>query len=251
MKRLLFLATIALALFSCKDYRNVVIDSKESIEASPTSLSFAAQDAEAQVVQLTVSDGTKWTAVCSNVTAVVEVSQDAYVAPEPIEGNVVPDPAPFDGTKRSNTTYQLLVYTFADSDGDKIGDFKGIQNKLDYLDELGVNALWLSPIHPSDSYHGYDITDYNAVNPVFGTETDLENLINAAHAKDIKIYLDYVLNHYQFPPILRWISVTAGFRPCLPITPTSGIPAPTARSATTAVSISPSRSAAGSPRASR
>ena len=236
MKRLLFLATIALALFSCKDDKNVVIDSKESIEASPTSLSFAAQDAEAQVVQLTVSDGTKWkvsnkpawitvnpgegtgsanvTVTVYNssstsarsgkitfqnssksVTAVVEVSQDAYVAPEPIEGNVVPDPAPFDGTKRSNTTYQLLVYTFADSDGDKIGDFKGIQNKLDYLDELGVNALWLSPIHPSDSYHGYDITDYNAVNPVFGTETDLENLINAAHAKNIKIYLDYVLNH--------------------------------------------------------
>ena len=236
MKRFLFLAALALALVSCKDDKNVVIDSNESITASPTSLSFAAQDADAQVVQLTVSDGTKWTAVCSNswikanpssgtgsanvtvtaynststsartgkitfqnssksVTAVVEVSQDAYVAPEPITGNIEPAPATFDGTKRSNTTYQLLVYTFADSDGDKIGDFKGIQNKLDYLNELGVNALWLSPIHPSDSYHGYDITDYNAVNPVFGTETDFQNLVNAAHEKDIKIYLDYVLNH--------------------------------------------------------
>ena len=236
MKRFLFLAALALALVSCKDDKNVVIESNESIAASPTSLSFPAQDAEGQVVQLTVSDGTRWTAVCSNswikanpssgtgsanvtitaynststsartgrvtfqnssksVTAVVEVSQDAYVAPEPITGNIEPTPATFDETKRSNTTYQLLVYTFADSDGDKIGDFKGIQNKLDYLNDLGVNALWLSPIHPSDSYHGYDITDYNAVNPVFGTETDLENLINAAHEKDIKIYLDYVLNH--------------------------------------------------------
>ena len=236
MKRFLFLAALALALVSCKDDKNVVIAGSESIVASPTSLSFAAQDADAQVVQLTVSDGTKWTAVCSNswikanpssgtgsanvtvtaynststsartgkitfqnssksVTAVVEVSQDAYVAPEPIEGNVVPDPAPFDGTKRSSTTYQLLVYSFADSDGDGIGDFKGIQNKLDYLDELGVTALWLSPIHPSDSYHGYDVQDYYKVNPLFGTEQDFKNLVDAAHLKGIAIYIDYVLNH--------------------------------------------------------
>ena len=236
MKRFLFLAVFVLALAACKDDKNVVIESNESIAASPTSVSFPADGSEPAVIELTVSDGTKWkvtnkpawitasptegtgsanvTLTAGNstltsqrtakvtfqntaktVTATVDVTQAAYVPPTPIEGNVVPEPATFDGTKRSNTTYQLLVYTFADSNGDKIGDFKGIQNKLDYLDDLGVNAIWLSPIHPSDSYHGYDITDYNAVNPVFGTETDLQNLINAAHAKDIKIYLDYVLNH--------------------------------------------------------
>ena len=93
------------------------------------------------------------------------------------------------------TTYQLLIYTFADSNGDGVGDFKGIQNKLDYLDGLGVKAIWLSPAQKTSSYHGYDVDDYFALNPLFGTEQDFKNLINAAHAKGIKIYMDYVLNH--------------------------------------------------------
>ena len=109
--------------------------------------------------------------------------------------DVVPTPASFDGNKRSSTTYQLLIYSFADSDGDGIGDFKGIQSKLDYLDGLGVTGLWLSPAHPTSSYHGYDVDDYSTVNPLFGTENDFKALIDAAHAKGIKIYLDYVLNH--------------------------------------------------------
>ena len=99
------------------------------------------------------------------------------------------------GEKQGNITYQLLIYSFADSDGDKIGDFKGIQQRLDYLDGLGVSAIWLSPAHPADSYHGYDVQDYTAINPKYGTEQDFKNLIDAAHAKGIKIYMDYVLNH--------------------------------------------------------
>ena len=101
----------------------------------------------------------------------------------------------FDGNKRSSTTYQLLIYTFADSDGDGVGDFKGIQSKLDYLDGLGVTGIWLSPAHPTSSYHGYDVDDYSTVNPLFGTEEDFKALVDAAHAKGIKIYMDYVLNH--------------------------------------------------------
>ncbi len=108
--------------------------------------------------------------------------------------NIVPAAIP-SATGNASTTYQLLVYSFADSNGDGIGDFKGIQNKLDYLAGMGVKALWLSPIHPSDSYHGYDVQDYFAVNPAFGTEADFKNLVDAAHAKDIDIYIDYVLNH--------------------------------------------------------
>ena len=108
---------------------------------------------------------------------------------------VVPSPAAFDGNKRASTTYQLLVYSFADSNGDGVGDFNGITSKLDYLDGLGVTALWLSPIHPADSYHGYDVQDYYAVNPQYGTEADFRNLIEKAHEKGIKIYIDYVLNH--------------------------------------------------------
>ncbi len=105
--------------------------------------------------------------------------------------------------KLANITYQINVYSFADSDGDGWGDLQGIINHLDYLDELGVTGLWLSPIHPAMSYHGYDITDYSAVNPKFGganataaqAEAKLQELITAAKAKDISIYLDYVLNH--------------------------------------------------------
>jgi len=93
------------------------------------------------------------------------------------------------------TTYQLLVYSFADSNGDGIGDFNGIKNHLDHFVDMGVSALWLSPIHPCMSYHGYDVTDYYTVNPDFGTESDFQALVDAAHAKGIKIYLDYVLNH--------------------------------------------------------
>ena len=127
------------------------------------------------------------------VTATLTVKQASGEEPE--GDPVTPSPAAFDGNKRASTTYQLLVYTFADSDGDGVGDFKGIQNKLDYLDALGATALWLSPAQAASSYHGYDVTDYSKVNPKFGTEQDFQNLIDAAHAKGIKIYMDYVLNH--------------------------------------------------------
>ena len=116
--------------------------------------------------------------------------------PQPLpddEAAVIPTYAA--GEKQGNITYQLLIYSFADSDGDGIGDFNGIKAHLDYLDALGVSAIWLSPAHPADSYHGYDVTDYGAINPKYGTEADFKALIDAAHAKGIKIYMDYVLNH--------------------------------------------------------
>ena len=115
--------------------------------------------------------------------------------PQPIPGGDTTIPTYASGEKQGNITYQLLIYSFADSDGDGIGDFNGIKSKLDYLDGLGVSAIWLSPAHPADSYHGYDVTDYAALNPKYGTEADFKALIDAAHAKDIKIYMDYVLNH--------------------------------------------------------
>ena len=103
----------------------------------------------------------------------------------------------------SGITYQLLIYSFADSDGDGVGDFKGIQNKLDYLEDLGVAALWLSPAHPTSSYHAYDVNDYYALNPLYAVgqktaekaEADFKELLAAAHEKGISIYMDYVLNH--------------------------------------------------------
>lgn len=117
--------------------------------------------------------------------------------PDPTEEwtNVVASPTDWDGQKRADISYQLLVYSFADSDGDKYGDINGLISKLDYINSLGVKAIWLSPIHPSPSYHGYDVTDYTKVNEKFGTESDFDRLITEAHNRGIKIYLDYVLNH--------------------------------------------------------
>lgn len=102
---------------------------------------------------------------------------------------------PETGEKLSGITYQLNVYSFADSDGDGWGDIKGITQHLDYLDGLGATALWLSPIQTSASYHGYDVLDYSAINPKLGTEADFQDLIDKARAKGIDIYMDYVLNH--------------------------------------------------------
>lgn len=115
--------------------------------------------------------------------------------PTVTETAVTASPAAFDGEKRASVTYQLLVYSFADSDGDGWGDFNGITERLGYLDDMGVSAIWLSPIHPSSSYHGYSVSDYFTVNDRFGTEADFSNLVSAAHEKGISIYLDYVLNH--------------------------------------------------------
>lgn len=111
------------------------------------------------------------------------------------EGPAIVVPEGRQDAREGHISYQLLVYSFADSNGDGVGDFGGIRQHLDYLEDLGVSALWLSPIHPSDSYHGYDVVDYAAVNPKFGTEADFKALVDDAHSHGIKIYLDYVLNH--------------------------------------------------------
>jgi len=129
------------------------------------------------------------------VKAVINVSQDPKDESEDVSGDLVANPDKFDGEKRSGTTYQLLIYSFCDSNSDGIGDFNGITSKLDYFDSLGVTALWLSPLHPAMSYHGYDVTDYYSVNSEYGTEADFQNLIDQAHNHNIKIYMDYVLNH--------------------------------------------------------
>lgn len=104
-------------------------------------------------------------------------------------------PDSWDGTKRADISYQLLVYSFADSNGDGLGDIQGIISKLDYINSLGVDAIWLSPIHPAMSYHGYDVTDYTAVRSEYGTMSDFDRLISEAHSRGIKIYIDYVMNH--------------------------------------------------------
>ena len=96
---------------------------------------------------------------------------------------------------QSGVYYSLFVRSFADSDGDGIGDFNGITQHLDYLSDLGIKGLWLLPIYPSPSYHGYDVDDYYDVNPQYGTMQDFENLLAACKAKGICVMLDITFNH--------------------------------------------------------
>ncbi len=91
--------------------------------------------------------------------------------------------------------YEIFVRSFADSDGDGIGDFNGITENLDYLDELGIEGIWLMPINASDSYHGYDVTDYTTLNSEYGTEEDFQKLLEEAHNRDMKVIMDFVINH--------------------------------------------------------
>lgn len=202
-----------------------------TVSVSPTALSFAAENAPAQNVSVSSSGswkvvpGDSWftvsplsgsgsgslqvsvnrnasgtrtasftvTGTDGKNSETVTVTQAGYVAPQPVP--IVPSPAAFDGNKRASTTYQLLIYSFADSNNDGIGDFNGITSKLAYLDAMGVTAIWLSPAHPCSSYHAYDVNDYSTVNPLYGSEADFKNLVTKAHEKNIKVYMDFVLNH--------------------------------------------------------
>lgn len=91
--------------------------------------------------------------------------------------------------------YEIFVYSFCDSNGDGIGDLQGVISKLDYLQELGINGIWLMPIHPSTSYHKYNVSDYYAIDPAYGTMEDFEALMAECGKRDIHVILDLVVNH--------------------------------------------------------
>ena len=97
---------------------------------------------------------------------------------------------------RDGVIYQIYPRSFADSNGDGIGDLPGITSRLDYLVDLGIDALWLSPIYPTpDVDFGYDISDHTAIDPRFGTISDFDQLVTQAHKRGLRIILDLVLNH--------------------------------------------------------
>lgn len=141
--------------------------------------------------------------IFSILTVIVSIAGCVAPTPTPTliptaEPTSTPDPySGTDGFRWWNDTvfYEIFVRSFYDSDGDGIGDFNGVAEKLDYLADLGIKGIWLMPIHPSPSYHGYDITDYYAVNPDYGTMEDFKQLLEEAHKRDIKIIIDFVINH--------------------------------------------------------
>ena len=97
---------------------------------------------------------------------------------------------------KESVVYQIYPRSYADSNGDGIGDINGITSKLDYLKELGIDVIWLSPVYksPNDD-NGYDISDYEAIMDEFGTMEDFDRMLAEAHARGIKIVMDLVVNH--------------------------------------------------------
>lgn len=126
---------------------------------------------------------------------------DAPGPTAPPESESIPDDA--SAWSRRAVYYELFVRSFRDSDGDGVGDLKGLIEKLDYLNDgnpatgtdLGVDALWLMPIFASPSYHGYDVLDYESVAPQLGTLADFQRLCDEAHRRGMKVVLDLVVNH--------------------------------------------------------
>ncbi|MEP6621452.1 MAG: alpha-amylase family glycosyl hydrolase [bacterium] len=104
---------------------------------------------------------------------------------------------------RGATCYEVFVRSFKDSDGDGVGDLKGLTDKLDYINDgtsslrtsLGARCIWLMPVAESPSYHGYDVSDYYRVNRQYGTNDDFKRLMTAAHKRGIRVLVDMVLNH--------------------------------------------------------
>lgn len=97
---------------------------------------------------------------------------------------------------QSGIIYQIYPRSFQDSNNDGIGDLNGIRRRLDYLQSLGIQAVWFSPIYPSPMHDfGYDVADYTAVHPMFGNMADFDALLAEAHARDLKLILDLVPNH--------------------------------------------------------
>ncbi len=97
---------------------------------------------------------------------------------------------------QTDVIYQVYPRSFQDTDGDGVGDLRGITARLDYLAGLGISALWVSPVYPSPmADFGYDVADYTGIDPLFGTMADFDDLLAAAHAKGLRLILDFVPNH--------------------------------------------------------
>lgn len=91
--------------------------------------------------------------------------------------------------------YEVFVYAFSDSNGDGIGDIKGLTQKLDYIEDLGCNGIWLMPVNPAETYHKYDITDYYDIDEDYGTLEDFQSFLKECEQRHIKVIMDMVFNH--------------------------------------------------------
>jgi alpha-glucosidase len=108
----------------------------------------------------------------------------------------VSQPAPHDDWWKHAVIYEIYSRSFQDSNGDGSGDINGITSRLDYLKNLGIGAIWLTPMYPSPGVdYGYDIADYTAIDPQYGTLADFDRLVAQAKQRNIRVIMDYVINH--------------------------------------------------------
>lgn len=146
--------------------------------------------------QFTTSSGSveKMTVATTESVEVVETEEmQSEVSMQPItyeyeqELNIIDD--------NYRNYYEIFVYSFCDSDGDGIGDLNGVIEKLDYVQDMGFNGIWLMPIMQSTTYHKYDVTDYYKIDSEYGSMEDFERLVEECHKRDIDIIIDFVMNH--------------------------------------------------------
>lgn len=155
-------------------------------------------------LQSTIQSVGTLTSTVQSFRTLTSTVQPTYALPGKVQP-VVGLPQGTDGYAWWNDTvfYELFVRSFYDSNGDGIGDFNGIIEKLDYLNDgnpdtttdLGVTGIWLMPVNPSPSYHGFDVTDFYDVNPDYGTLEEFKNLLEECHSRGIRVIIDLVLNH--------------------------------------------------------
>lgn len=205
-RRTMAWAWVLLGLSTCAaPQQTTTVDSAAAVEPDAADAASAAVDvqaaAEAQSLDL-VPDSSDEIGASDQIEG-LELGQADTGAPpaaaswQPCRAAVAEGP-----WWRAAVGYEIFVRSFADSDGDGLGDIKGIIQHFDHLndgqsggDDLGVDLLWLMPIHPSPSYHGYDVTDYEGVRSQYGTPADFEALTKLAHSRGVKVVIDLVVNH--------------------------------------------------------
>ena len=152
-----------------------------------------AQETSNAVDNASVVDNTSGGEQTETPTTVSSEGEDGTESTDTIEYYYEQDLNIIDDNYRNY--YEIFVYSFYDSDGDGIGDLNGVTEKLDYIEDMGFNGIWLMPIMQSPTYHKYDVVDYCSIDQEYGTMEDFQKLVEECHNRNINVVIDFVINH--------------------------------------------------------